>query len=441
MKRYQKAVSTSLAIVLLIVGLVVGVVAGYAASSTVSPSKSSSSSPDYVSGCTNNKCTIGDLVALSGDLASYGANSKVAVNMAITDINSWLNASGSSIQFQADHEDTQTLPATALTDLTSMFAAGIQVFVGPMTSAEVENVVTYANSNHIVLISQSSTAQALASRSISSTYLFRFVPSDNAQSAALAALVWQRGIKSVEVVSRNDAWGTGLSGAFITDFQNLGGKVVDNVQYTPSTGTYDFTPQLSKMESDLSGAANGTAVVAVMFDEMSVMMQQASSSASTYPMIGKAGWFGTDGTTESTTVVTQAPASFSENVKLLSTIYEPTNSSKNVAFTNEFFSQTGRFPDAYAYAAYDATWVAALSVIACGKYSGVCVQSEVPKIASNYFGVSGYPDLNAAGDRAISDYAIWAIVANSTSTTSAAEWEQVGTWSSSTGEVSYTVTI
>jgi branched-chain amino acid transport system substrate-binding protein len=438
MNKNQRAVSTSLAIVLLVVGVVVGAVAGYAASAAVSPSKSSSSGP-YANVCSGNVCKLGDLVALSGDLASYGANSKVAVDMAVSDVNAWLKGLGSPLTFQVQDEDTKTDPATALSDLQSMASSGIQVYIGPMTSAEVTNVVSYSNTNHLVLISQSSTAQSLANES-ARPYLYRFVPSDNAQSAALAALVYQRGVKNVEVVNRNDAWGTGLSAAFISSYKALGGNVINQVQYTPiSTGSYDFTSQLNQMQSDLSHAPNGTAIVAVMFDELSVMMQQANANPSAYSFLGKTTWYGTDGTAESSTVVSQA-GNFGEKVELLSTIYEPTNSTKGASFTQRFVSAKGNLPDAYSYAAYDATWVAALTILACGTYSGLCVQKELPTVASNYFGVSGYPDLNSAGDRAIADYAIWAIVPVS-QTNSSATWEQVGTWSSSTGLVSYTRTI
>lgn len=386
--------------------------------------------------------TIGDLVALTGDLSAYGQRSKDSIDMAIHDINAWLTASGSPIQFAVDHEDTATDPTTALQKLTLMASKGEQVFIGPMTSAEARNVLTYANNNHLVLVSQSSTAEDLA---LPNDYLFRLVPADYAQASAAAALVYQDHVKNVVVVNRGDTWGVGLSAAFVTDYKALGGNVVDQVTYNViSSGTYDFTSQLSTINTDYNsavtqyGAAN-VGIISFSFDELATLYQQASS----YPNLLQTTWFGSDGTAESSTV-TGTAGSPAATVKSLSTIYAPTISAKEQNFTTAFIAQYNQHPDAYAYSAYDATWVAALSIIACGANSGACVQKTLPGIAAGYFGVAGWPDLNSAGDRAIADYAIWQVVACSSAPAGTCAsgasygWMQIGTWSAGTDTVTFT---
>src|SRR5208282_4864682 len=313
---------------------------------------------------------------LTGDLSAYGQRSKNSETMAISDINAWLSTTGSNVQFAITIEDTATDPATCLSKLQTLAAQGIQVYVGPMTSAEVRNVLSYANTNHLVLISQASTAEDLG---IPNDYLFRFVPTDFAQSAAVARTVWQYGIKDAIVLARHDTWGDGLSGAFETKYQALGGTIVDTVQYTPiSSGTYDFSAQLTTMTSDYNAAvakygASSVGVVAVSFDELSVVYQQLSS----YPALTKAVWFGTDGTAQSSTVASTA-GSTAAAVKSLSTIYAPTRGAKYAAFTAAYAAKYGGQPDAYSYSAYDATWVAALTILAVGKNDGVAVQAALP---------------------------------------------------------------
>lgn len=425
----------ALAIGTLILGLLIGSGAMYAALPSMTPQGAgmteTMTTTAPAAGGLSGTITIGDLVALTGDLSAYGQRSKVGVDIAISDINAWLSSTGSPVQFQVRHEDTATDPATALQKLQTLAAQGIQVYIGPMTSAEARNILSYANTNHLVLISQSSTAENLG---IPNDYLFRLVPTDFAQSKAVARVVDSSGAKYVVVIARHDTWGDGLSKAFEDRYTQLGGTIVDTVSYTPiSTGTYDFSPQLTQMKSDYDKAvssygASKVAIVAVAFDELAVLLTQAKS----YQSLLTTTWFGTDGTAESGTVVTTA-GDVATQVKSLSTIYAPTRGDKNAAFTATFTAKYGGAPDAYTYSAYDAAWVAALTILSVGKNDGQAVQAAISGVAGNYYGVSGWPNLNANGDRTISDYDLWQVEQMS----GKAEWVNVGVWSSASDSVSY----
>ncbi len=416
-----------------VIGLLIGLVVMYAAAPSMLPPVTPSTSMTSVSSGLSGTITIGDLVALTGDLAAIGQQNKVAVDMAISDINTWLASTGSSVTFAVHHEDTATDPATCLQKLQSMAADGIQVYVGPMSSAEVRNVLPYADTNNLVLVSQSSTAEDLANRT--NSFLFRLVPTDFAQSEAVARVVLASGFSHAIVVARHDTWGDGLSAAFEARYQQIGGTIIDTVTYAPETT--DFSPQLTQIQSDYNAAvskygASKVAIVAVSFEELAVLYQQATPS---YKSILSATWFGTDGIAESSTVASSSGAIAAE-VHSFSTIYAPTRSDKNAAFTSAFVNKTGGQPDAYAYSAYDATWIAALSILAVGKNSGAAIQKVFINVANNYYGVSGWPDLNANGDRSISDYDIWSVVPNP-STSGAYQWALAGTWIASTDSVSW----
>jgi branched-chain amino acid transport system substrate-binding protein len=454
MKTTRSGASTSVTIGVFIVGLLIGMGAIYAlapsiglsstATTTVAGAGTNTTVTTTVAGKggLSGTITLGGLTSLTGDLSAYGQRSKDAQNLAISDINAWLAQSGATYKFAMDIEDTATDPTTALQKLQLMASEGEQVFVGPMTSAEVRNVITYANTNKLVLISQSSTAQDLK---IANDFLFRFVPSDFAQASAAAALVYQYGVKDAVVVNRGDTWGVGLSNAFKSDYVALGGKLVGNVTYQViSSGSYDFTAQLSQINSlytsavSTYGAAN-VGIISFSFDELATLYQQST----TYPALSQTTWFGSDGTAESSTVTSTA-GSAAAAVKSLSTIYAPTLSAKEANFTSRFVAAYNQHPDAYAYSAYDATWAAALAIIACGANSGACVQKTLPGVAASYFGVAGWPDLDSAGDRAIADYAIWEVVSCTTAPAGTCTsgqtygWEQVGTWSAGTGTVTFT---
>ncbi|MGA3405177.1 MAG: penicillin-binding protein activator [Candidatus Bathyarchaeia archaeon] len=420
-----------------VIGLLIGLVVMYGAAPSLglAPSSSTMVTTTVQQGMSGT-ITIGGLLGLTGSLSSYGQREKVAMDMAISDINGYLSASGSSVQFQSRVEDTGNDPATALQKLQTLAAQGIQVYVGPLSSGEASNILAYANTNHLVLISQSSTAEKLA---IPNDFLFRLIPTDFAQSKAVARVVYQYGIQDVVVVARHDAWGDGLSAAFEARYQQLGGTVIDTVSYTPTTGTQDFSPQLTQMKSDYDAAvtkygASKVGVVAVEFNEFSVMLQQASGS---YKSLLGTVWFGTDGIAGDTTVSGAASGPVAAQVKCLSTIYAPTRGEKYAAFTSAFIAKFGGQPDPYSYTAYDATWVAALSIISVGKNDGAAVQKVLINVANNYYGVAGWPDLNSNGDRTISDYDIFEVT---TVNATAAQWNTIGSWSASSDGVSYSQT-
>jgi branched-chain amino acid transport system substrate-binding protein len=426
----EKKKPMGMAVGTFVIGLLIGLVVMYAAAPSLGLAPTTKGGTGL-----SGTVTIGALLGLTGSLASFGQREKVSVDLAITDINAWLSASGSTVQFAERTEDTANDPAIALQKLQTLAAQGIQVYVGPLSSGEASNLLSYANTNHLILISQSSTANSLG---IPNDFLFRLIPTDAAQGPAVARMVYQQGAQYAVVVSRHDAWGDGLTSSLETRYKTLGGTVLDTVSYTPiTTGTQDFSPQLTQMKSDYDAAvarfgASKVGVVAVTFEEGAVLLQQASS----YKSLLNAIWFGTDGTATADQLTAPGVGATAAQVKSLSTIYAPTRSDKYAAWHSAFVAKYGGEPDPYSATAYDAAWVGALSILAVGKNDGAAAQKVLINVANNYFGVAGWPYLNANGDRTISDYDIWEV----TSTGGKIQWVNVGSYSATADTVAYTQT-
>jgi branched-chain amino acid transport system substrate-binding protein len=411
-----------MAVALFIVGLLVGAVGVYVAAPGLSTSTTKGLSGTI---------TLGDLVSITGDLASQGARDKAAVDMAITDINAWLTQTGQNFKFAVDHEDSATDNTQVLSKMQTMFSKGEKVFIGPEWSGGASSLLSYAASNHLVMLSESSTSVAIA---LPNDYLFRLVPADDAQGKALSALQTSLGIQAVVVLHRNDPYGNGLAKAFEDNFKAAGQTVLLDQQFDP--GATDFTTQLTAMKSavDTAVASKGASHVAVQlitFDEGGVVMLQAQSS---YASLLNVKWFGCDGQAQLDPFVTTASVP-SLKVELISTLYSPSGSSKYTTFVQRFQSQSGLSIQSYTASAYDCVWVAALSIIAAGTYDGAAVQKQVTQVANNYYGPSGWPNLNAAGDRSIANYDVWAVKALSNGT---AAWTQLGTWDAVSGTVTFT---
>jgi branched-chain amino acid transport system substrate-binding protein len=403
-------------IALLVIGLLVGAGVTY----VVAPGKTGSGTTTGLSGT----IPIGALLDLSGQLSDFGTREKVAATMAVNDVNAYLAASGSSVKFNLLVQDTGSDPAKALQALQALQSQGVQVFAGPLSSGEASNILQTANSNHLVLISQSSTAISLA---IPGDYLFRLIPNDGAQSLAIARELQQKGYTDVVIVQRHDTYGDGLANATLNRFKALGGNAEPIIQY--STTATDYGPTVSQILSEYQTAvgkvgASKVAIVAIAFDEAGQILLKAESAA---PQLMSATWYGSDGEATSTIIANSTTGSgqAAAQVHLYSSIYAPASSDKFSNFTARYMATANQTPDPYSASVYDCVWVGALSILAAGKNDGAAVVKVLPTVANNYYGVSGWTELQPSGDLAPTlGYDIWSVtVQNGTPT-----WEISGHW-------------
>ena len=127
----------------------------------------------------------------------------------------------------------------------------------------------------------------------------------------------------------------------------------------------------------------------IAFDEGATLIQQASTN---YPALLKTQqpWYGTDGEEGEAVFTNSTIASDMQAVRLPSTVFGFTNSSKTQALCANTFLQQFPTCDSYPLGAYDDVWIAALSILACGSNTGSCIQSSYASVADNYYGVTGW---------------------------------------------------
>ena len=378
--------------------------------------------------------TLGALLPLSGSLASYGENSKAAIEIAIQEINSWLEKAGSPVRFTVLIEDTETKPDVALTKLQSLAAKGIRLVIGPQTSAEVRNLKGFADSNKILMISQSSTAPEL---SIPDDFIYRFCPDDTKQGPAIARAIWEDGIRVVVPIWRGDAWGDGLHKAAKEAFEKLGGQFLEGIRYAPEeVEKKGFGAEVGLLADAVQAAvdehgADKVGVLLIAFAESVDLLTKAND----YPILSQVRWYGSDGTALLAEIL-QEPlaAEFAVKTKWLNPIFGEPNP-KRSQLREQLVAKLGRLPDSYAYSAYDITWVLALSVLAAQSTDAEAVIKAMPGVLSFYTGAIGKIELNEGGDLAKSDYELWQIK----KVDGEYEWVQVGGWDFETDSVTYTM--
>ena len=454
------AISTKLASILIVVFLLIGIVAGYFTGSAAVPVKTVTvpaaattvTVPTTITAATTVTRTatvtapavpglqgdvfIGVLLPLTGVLSSYGENDRVAIELAASEVNEWLSSLGKPWRIKLFVEDTATDPKTALDKIQALHGRGVKIFIGPMSSAEVSEVKSYADANGLLVVSQSSTSPAL---SIPNDSILRFCPMDVAQGAAIARIMWDRGIRYLVPIWRGDTWGDGLKEFSVKAFDKIlkasgeMGGIDSGIRYDPAAK--EFSVEAAKLASIIDGAVKKygkekVGVLAISFEEIAAIF----AAVKAHPILSEVKWQGSDGTAGTAVLIEdKSLAEYSIKIGFYNTIGSPGASPYTDKVKKHILEKLGREPEAYAYFSYDALWVISLALDTVGKYDGVAVRNAIPQILKHYMGASGFFSLDENGDRATGDYDILAIklVAGEY------KWETIGAYRYATDSVEW----
>jgi branched-chain amino acid transport system substrate-binding protein len=300
---------------------------------------------------------------------------------------------------------------------------GIQIVIGPSTSANVAAVKDYADENGILILSSSSTAPSL---SIPHDNVFRFVPDDTHQAEVLAKKMWDEGTRVVIPIWRTDVFGNNLQSLLKEKFEKLGGKVVDGVGYDPPVGNFAaslhrinfivWEQELKSLTQKVNDAvrqygADKVGVYIVAFDEIVPIMIQANR----HQELQSVSWYGTDGSVQNEGLIKNIEAAkFAVKTNFLSPIYGVERSDSFKKLEERIVEEIHRAPRSYAQVTYDEFWVAALT-LTLNNYTGTqqddfgSLRQTFVNTANLYTGVTGRTELNDAGDRKNGSYDFWAI--------------------------------
>jgi branched-chain amino acid transport system substrate-binding protein len=409
---------TTVAVVTIIVALVLGYAVGYAtypfigkapqqqvATVTVTVAAAAGPSGDI---------PIGALLPLTGALATYGAQCKEAFLLAVDDVNAWLQQLGKPWRLKPVIEDTGVDPVKALNKLMDLAARGVKVVIGPMASSEVKNIKSFADTNKILVISQSSTSMELA---LPGDFIYRFTAPDKYQGIAIAHILWERGVRYVIAMWRGDTWGDGLKNYTKAEFMKIcsgagGGNCgfVDGIRYDPKAT--EFSVEVAKLADIVKSyvdkyGKDKVGVLAISFEEIANILTEAVK----YSVLAEVKWQGSDGTYGTSKLAEDVTlAEFSVKTQFWNTMSAPGESPLRESVRQRILQRVGQEPIPYAYFTYDAVWAVALAISYTGKYDGEAIRDAIPLILKNFIGASGHFELDENGDRATPDYTIATIV-------------------------------
>lgn len=351
------------------------------------------------------------LLSLTGSWSTLGIASQEAMNLAVKDINSHMKQTGSRYRFSTTIYDTKLDTSIAKTAIQEALHNNIHYIIGPQSSAEVESLMNFANTNEMLVVSQGSTASSLA---IPGDAIFRFCPSDAVEGRAMAQTIYASGRRAVITLARNGAGNREMQYAVDAEFRSLGGTVDSLPPY--EFNTTDFSGLLSTLKSKIQQqstllGADKVGVYLASFDEAKDMFRQAAND----PVFSSVHWYGADGVVLSSVLLSDnTAASFAAAVQFFAPNFSlPQQPHPDLAkITAAIKNKTGMKPDAFALAAYDAMWVIAQTVAAFPEPTSDFTKTKAifQSTANHFYGLTGAISLNAAGDRATGSYDYWGIV-------------------------------
>jgi branched-chain amino acid transport system substrate-binding protein len=382
---------------------------------------------------------VGAILPYTGSLSSIGKSVKIALENAEIDVNKYFEEMNSSSHFRLLMADSKTSPEESLAAIKKLHENGAKIIVGPATSTAVSAAKGYSDANNIILISYSSTSPLL---SIKGDTLFRLVPDDTYQGKVIAQRMINDGIKVIVPFWRSDIYGNELYNSTKSNFEKLGGKVEEGINYHPYTGKFAtslhrinfimWNKDLEKLSELVSDAVrkygvHSVGVYIISYDEITPILIQAPL----YEMLEKVRWYGSDSIAQNHHITKNIDsAMFAMKTNFTNPLYSINNETeKSHALEKELEKKLHEVGSiTYPAIAYDSYWIAALSL---DKNSTINPDKEnisksfkelVVETAESFDGMSGRIKLNAAGDRIGGNYDFW--IVGKDNDTQSYEWEK-----------------
>lgn len=343
----------------------------------------------------------------SEDLLSQGISDKTALLLAVDDMNSLYQEIGSDKRVRLNITDITSDPKSALSAVEHLHTSGVHMVLGHFTSAQIEAIKPYVDTQNILVLSVGSSATSL---SLADDNIFRFNPDDSNQAEVIISLLNYYNINDIVPLVRDDIWGNELVSAVHV---NMGNDTTldDVVRYDPELRSYEEV--VSRLDTQvgtlLTQEKNETVgVLALTFGEIVPIMEEASNEK--FVNLSRVRWFGADGNTLNPDLaISPRAAPYSAERNFTGTTFSRDTSMTDTSVRERLVTELGYDPNGYAYATYDMGKIATQAISLQGSDEAKALKIAVTAIADTYYGVSGETKNNEAGDRIEAHYAYWAL--------------------------------
>lgn len=186
---------------------------------------------------------IGAILPLTGKAASYGESAKVALDLALEEINKQGGINGRNIELI--YEDSQGQSQMGVSAANKLITLDkINIILGPVMSSVTLAVAPIVEENKVILVTISSAPDI----TYAGDYVFRNREKTTQQSEKMADFIFNTlGIKEIATLFMNDDTGKAHHSTLVENFEKLGGEVLISETYNP--GAVDFRTQLTKIKA------------------------------------------------------------------------------------------------------------------------------------------------------------------------------------------------
>lgn len=327
---------------------------------------------------------------------------QAVANITEVDVNEYCQKEGIPFTFEFKVFSNYGDPNEAVESTIAFHNMDINLIVGHETNQETSLSLQYVNTHDMLMISPSATAQELAKPSDN---LFRTCQTYLAHTVVIAESLESWGIKAVVVIQRGDEWGDDIFDAFEEEIEKRGGLVYKRIRYdvdTKNFGGYLNQAEAAALEAVEEYGKDRVAIELISQGEAVSIVDFAKYYGTIYDLY----WFGSDSIAHNSKLFKNIPEE-ADKLKLFSPLVAQEKNEIYTRFMGNYYAIMGEYPDFYTSAMYDAGWLYALSIIKTWVSDASFLKQELPAVAENYYGASGWLRLNENGDRYAVDYEIW----------------------------------
>jgi branched-chain amino acid transport system substrate-binding protein len=207
---------------------------------------------------------IGMLNPSTGPIAQFSPGFSIAGNIAIQYMNT---ISPLNFQFSLTQADSGCDGTTAATAAQTLIDAGVVGIAGAACSGATLGAMEVAKAAGVPMVSYASTSPALTTAD-DGGYLFRVVPSDAQQGAALAATYGASGYESPALLSMTNDYGSGFAAAFKDNY--------DGDVCAESTYADDATDFSTMVETVISSDCDSVVMITYATDGAAIVEELAT---------------------------------------------------------------------------------------------------------------------------------------------------------------------
>lgn len=335
-----------------------------------------------------NVINIGAIGCTTGSASTYGVSVANGVALAVKEINAagGVDVAGTKYTLNLTQKDDQGDPTECLNAFNELTGNGIELIIGSVISSCTSAITSPANTAGVVMITPTSTADAVTT---SSDYVFRSCYADSNQGAIAAAYAAQQGYTKVGVVyCAADTYSKGLYDSFASACAANNVEIVV-AESTDTMEANDFSNQFQAVID------SGVEFVFAPYYYGTVgpyLVPSARRAGYTGIIMGADGYDGVLG------CISEGTEEYFYDV-IFTNHYDSADTSDVVKnFVASYGADNnGEVPTSFAALGYDAAYMLVQAITKAGAYDAASVKAALDDQTVVYNGVTGTFSLDETG--------------------------------------------